>query len=410
MATITLLSAGSRGDIQPFVALGLGLQGRGHEVRLCAPAPFQAFVEAQGLAYRYMDGGILKLIGDDSVRQFMEAGDRGWLSWMKLALELNSQAKPMSKRMFEDVWPAARGSDLIVYHPKVLAGSDVAEALGVPEVLALPFPSLVPTSEEPMLLFPRWRLGGWYNRATYISTWIARSMYHGVLQDFRKAHLGLPPRKRFVSQLKNAAGQLVPSLHAYSRHVAPPPSDWPETSVVTGYWFLDEPGWTPPEDLAQFLDAGDPPVYIGFGSMVGTNPEAKGRLVLAAVEQVGCRAVLGSGWGGLAIEETPAEVFVLDQAPHAWLFPRMAGVVHHGGAGTTAAGLRAGRPTFICPFFGDQPYWGRRVEMLGVGPAPVRQRDLTVERLAAGLRRLVSDATMQARAEALGEQIRAEDG
>jgi sterol 3beta-glucosyltransferase len=193
--------------------------------------------------------------------------------------------------------------------------------------------------------------------------------------------------------------------------VIPPPPDWDETSIATGYWFLErDEQWQPDPALQTFLQAGPPPVYIGFGSMPSQDAEAKLQVILAALAQTGARGIVATGWGGLAAAETPDTVYLLESAPHDWLFPQMAAVVHHGGAGTTAAGLRAGVPTIVCPFFGDQPFWGRRVAALGVGPAPIPQRRLTAKRLGAALESTLQDKAMHRRAQQLGELIRREDG
>jgi UDP:flavonoid glycosyltransferase YjiC (YdhE family) len=200
-------------------------------------------------------------------------------------------------------------------------------------------------------------------------------------------------------------------MFGFSPHVVPPPDDWGDDAYVTGYWFLDEhPDWQPPADLARFLGDGEPPIYVGFGSMPSADPQATHDLILAALRQAGLRAVIGGGWGGVKPTSAPDFAYFVDHAPHEWLFERVAGVVHHGGAGTTAAGLRAGKPTMIIPHLGDQPYWGRRVHELGVGVKPIPRQKLTVEKLAIGIRSLVTDATLQANAARLGEQIRAERG
>jgi sterol 3beta-glucosyltransferase len=203
----------------------------------------------------------------------------------------------------------------------------------------------------------------------------------------------------------------MPVLHGVSRHVVPEPPDWPEGAVSTGFWFLkrsDE--WEAPPDLERFLNSGPAPVYLGFGSMTGRDPYKRTRIVLEALARTGQRGVLTTGWGGLARADVPKQVCVLEQVPHDWLFPLVAAVVHHGGAGTTAEGLRAGRPTVICPYFGDQPFWGQRVHELGVGPAPIPQKRLTAERLAAAIHEAITNVGMRQRAEALGEKIRSEDG
>jgi sterol 3beta-glucosyltransferase len=162
--------------------------------------------------------------------------------------------------------------------------------------------------------------------------------------------------------------------------------------------------------LLDFLDRGAPPVYIGFGSMGSRNPEQTADLVLQAISMTGQRAILQSGWGGLSKTDLPDTVFIVDSISHSWLFPRVAAVVHHGGAGTTAAGLRAGVPTIIIPFFGDQPFWGRRVAELGVGTDPIPRKQLTSKRLAAAIHRAVNDRSIIQQAADLGEKIRAEDG
>lgn len=179
---------------------------------------------------------------------------------------------------------------------------------------------------------------------------------------------------------------------------------------VTGYWFLDPPGnWQPPEDLLRFLENGPPPVYIGFGSMRLPDPQALTRLALQALEMSGQRGVLLEGWGALERLPAPEIVLFIREMPHAWLFPRTAAVVHHGGAGTTAAVLRSGVPGIITPFAGDQYAWAEQVRRLGVGP-PLGMKKLTAPKLAGAIRQAVGDPGLRARAAALGEQIRAEDG
>ena len=206
-------------------------------------------------------------------------------------------------------------------------------------------------------------------------------------------------------------GQDQTILYGYSPQVLPPPGDWGPFVHVTGYWFLDPPaGWEPPIDLVKFLQSGPPPVYVGFGSMVNSKPEQTTGLVLQALARAGQRGVLSAGWGGLKKSELPETVFMVDSLPFGWLFPQMAALVHHGGAGTTSMGLRAGVPAIVTPFMGDQPFWGRRVYELGVGPQPIPRRHLTADRLAGSIRAAVSDMSMQEKAARLGERIRAENG
>jgi sterol 3beta-glucosyltransferase len=200
-------------------------------------------------------------------------------------------------------------------------------------------------------------------------------------------------------------------LSAYSPSIIPHPADWPTNVHITGSFFLDaQADWQPSSELNAFLEAGDPPVYIGFGSMAGRDPERLARLSIEALAKSGQRGLLLTGWGGLRTEWVPDNVFVMEAAPHSWLFPRMAAVVHHGGAGTTAEALRAGVPAVVVPFVLDQFFWGARVRALGLGPDPIPQKRLTADRLASAIRVAVTDPDMNRRANARGVAVRAQDG
>lgn len=174
---------------------------------------------------------------------------------------------------------------------------------------------------------------------------------------------------------------------------------------------LDPPtDWQPPAALEDFLETGPLPVYVGFGSMPSQRPEDAAAMVVEALQRNGLRGVLYGGWGGLRPEDLPEQIYVTGPVPHNWLFPRMAAIVHHGGAGTTAAGLWAGVPNIVTPFFGDQPFWGRQVHALGVGPQPIPRSKLTVDNLSEALHTVTTDTQLRERAAALGQRIRAEDG
>ncbi len=401
---LLIFTAGSRGDVQPFVALGERLRARGHTVRLCTAARFRGFVEESGVEFAPMNDELLQLQEDPEVRRTIEGGGGG--------LKLLKRVGPMMRAALDDCSAAIDpNADAVIFHPKALAGYHIAEKLHRPGFLAIHGPLFTPTAEFPCYLVPDLHLGGWYNRITYAAVRFATAPYASMVNDWRKTALGLPSRGRFASDLVDPEGHPTRVLYCYSEQLIPTPADWDDSTVVTGYWFLERGGgWTPPPALAAFLEGGPAPIYIGFGSMRGEDPERTSQIVLDAVVKSGQRAVIGSGWGGLVAETCPPEVFIIERAPHDALFPLMAGVVHHGGAGTTAAGLKAGRPTLICPFGLDQPFWGKRVHAAGLGPAPITQRDLTVDGLAAALRELATDEDTAARCQAVGEAIRKEDG
>lgn len=402
---ILVHTLGTQGDIQPFVALGIALQAAGHRVAICTAEGFRPFIEAHGIGYAYLNNGILDFMQAQAGQAALEG--RGNM------IELIRAARPIMRRSMEEEWQAAQAvrPDVMIYHPKSLGAQHVAEKLGIPAFLALPLPFYTPTAAFPNPVFGRLRLGGWFNRLSYRPMAWATAMYAGDINAFRVNTLGLPKRPRFASPTTTADGRPVPILFAYSPSVLPVPPDYPPHAHVTGYWFLDrDPAWQPAPELARFLASGPPPVYIGFGSMGGTDAARRTEVALGALARSGMRGVIASGWGGLAAADVPETVHVIPSAPHDWLFERVAAVVHHGGAGTTAAGLRAGRPTVICPFIADQPFWGRIVHDAGLGPAPIPQKRLTVERLAAAIAAAAGDAGMAERAARMGARIRAEDG
>ncbi|GAB4212071.1 MAG: glycosyltransferase [Roseiflexaceae bacterium] len=397
---ILILTLGSRGDVQPYIALGMGLRAAGYDVTLSSEARFAGFVEQHGLRFAPLRGELLSLLQTPEGKAALVGKGN--------PVKLLRQVGPMLRQVLDDEWQIAQEADAVIYHPKALGGHSIAEKLGIPGILALPLPLYSPTRAFPSLLLPFDNLGGTLNQASHqLTVWLSSVSTSSVLNRWRKEVLDLPP----AGDPLTLHGRPLLRLYGYSPALLPTTGDWAGHSVATGYWFLDQQAaWQPPPALLAFLRDGPPPVYIGFGSMPAQDAQANTTLVLEALERAGQRGVLASGWGGLAAAELPPSVYLLEEAPHDWLFPQMAAVVHHGGAGTTAAGLRAGVPTVICPFFGDQPFWGRRVAALGAGPQPIPQRRLTAARLAEAIRNAVGDPAIRQRAAALGDTIRAEDG
>lgn len=397
---VTILTLGSRGDVQPYIAVGRGLLAAGHGVRLVTAAQFEGFVRGHGLDFAPLDRRFLELTDTSAGQSAFEGGNK---------LQLYKMVRPALRQILDDSWSATQGTDAIIYHLKILAGYHLAEKLGIPAMIGMPLPAY-PTSAFANPVLPS-GMPSMFNRPSYRVNQLGKMPFAGMINDWRRSVLGLPPTSRFAAEDRLPDGRPIPVLHAYSPHVVPTPPDWPPHVTTTGYWFLDQPtGWEPPKSLLEFLDDGPPPVYVGFGSMTTREPEAKARIIIAALERAGQRGLIAAGWGGLRTADLPPSFHVIKEAPHEWLFPHMAAVVHHGGAGTTAAGLYAGRPTVVVPFFGDQGFWGRRVHTLGAGPEPIPQKALTVERLAAAIHDAVTSVAMRTRAEALGAALRAEDG
>jgi sterol 3beta-glucosyltransferase len=404
---IVILTVGTRGDVQPYVALGLGLQRAGHQVCVATHSLFREFVTSRGLDFAAVEGNPAALLEEEEGRAWLESGNNP-LRFVRRMIRL---AEPLTKRTIADCWQACQGAELIMVSVLgFLAGSHVAEKLGVPCYPAF-LQNAIHTSAFPSMLAPALPLGRVYNRLSYLFVdqllWL---MIRPYVNKARREVLGLPPLSR-ERPWERLYQQHHPLLLGYSPSVLPKPPEWGDWISVTGYWFLDHPAdWQPSADLVDFLDSGPPPVYVGFGSMNNRNPEEMTELALKSLKRSGQRGILLTGWGGLSQADLPEEVFRIESVPHDWLFPRMAAVVHHGGVGTVAAGLRAGIPSIIVPYFSDQPFWGRRVAALGVGPKPIPRARLSVERLAMAIRTAVGDPAMRARAAALGQRIRSEDG
>jgi sterol 3beta-glucosyltransferase len=401
---VVILTAGTRGDVEPCLALSLGLRRAGCDVTLAADANFEGFVTGRGIRFAPIRADFLAFFQSPDGKALLARDHLRFLRGVSPAM------LAMRQRMMEDAWAAARGADAIVYHPRVLGAYDIVEKLRVPAVLVEFLPLLVPTRSFPFPLAPHLRLGGLVNRLSYAAVRLANLPYQDIRNRWRARALGLPPRPWYADDFRRG-GRHLPILYAFSRHVIPPPEDWRGRADVTGYWFLDPPSeWRPPEALAAFLAAGPPPVFLGFGSMISPDAGRVTATVVEALKKCGQRGILATGWGGLSRVHEPGTILQVESVPHGWLFPRVAAVVHHGGMGTTAAGLRAGKPTLVCPYFHDQPFWGKVVHELGAGPPPIPQRELTAERLAEAIRMAVSDEEMRRRAEELGGKIRAEDG
>lgn len=404
--TITILTTGSQGDTQPYVALGLALQKAGARVRLAAFENYEGFVKSHGLEFFPIHGDVAKVAGSDQTKSARQADNP-----LKLLLSFN-KLKSLVFDLQKDFYAACEGSEAVLYHPGAAIGYFAAQHLGIPAILATPFP-MTPTREYPSLIFyDAPRLGRGFNFFSHkILEQIMWSASSSVVRQFWLQKFGHAPQN-FGNPFSRQVTRRNPTIISCSQYVFPRPADWTENVHSSGYWFLDEdPDWQPAPELLDFLQAGKPPVYVGFGSL-GDPVQARQTtgLVIEALIQSGQRGILATGWNGLSqLENFPEGIFILKSAPHTWLFPRMAAVVHHGGAGTIAAGLRAGVPSVIIPHSNDQFAWGRRVYELGVAARPIPRKKLTVEKLVEAIRFALSGEIRTAARE-LGDKIRSENG
>ncbi len=405
---MSILAYGSRGDVQPYIALGSGLQRAGHTVTLAAPAVFRPFIEGYGLTFAPLAGDPYALM-----RQAVAKAPAGSspLAPLRVGLVMLRYALPLAWQMLEDVEAACEGADAVIHTLlTTVAGHEAAIRRGIPDFSALMFTVFAPTRSFPSALFSPFPLGPEYDRQLHVHFnrmfWWGNKLGYALL---RLKHKDLPPLTSWPFDPQNE--RVTPILYGFSRQVIPRPPEWGPDVHICGYWFLDEPpGWQPPHDLQAFLEDGPPPVFIGFGSVVNSDAEQITRMALDALAETGQRGLLLTGWGGLRTAGLPASVHVVDHAPFSWLLPRMSAAVHHGGIGTTADTLRAGIPAFIVPFTADQPFWGRQVAKLGLGPDPVPFRKLTAPVLAAKIDAMTNDSAMRRRVADLGTRIRGEDG
>ncbi len=404
---ITIHTLGSRGDIQPFIPLGLGLQRAGFSVRLASYEVFRPFIEEHGLEFYPIHGDPRDTMSSQAGQDWLRAGQNAIANATQMWRAITSAD---NTRAFKDAQDACRGSDAIIYSFMGATAYHVAEKLEVPSIFALIQP-FTRSRLTPSMIMPELPLGGGYNLLTHrISELTIWTFVKRLINPWRVESLGLPPMP-WQGPFNHLYENQMPYLYGFSPSVVPRPADWPAWHHISGYWFLDRaPTWEPPQALAHFLENGRKPISIGFGSMTGKDAENLLQLCVQAIEKTGQRAVLLGGWANVGALQLPETIFQIDAVPHDWLFPQVAAVVHHGGSGTTAAGLRAGVPTIVVPFFGDQPYWGRRVHALGVGPKPIQRKALTVSKLVDAISQAVEGVTMQQKAAALGEQIRSEDG
>lgn len=399
---ISIVAYGTWGDVRPALALGEAMKAAGYGVRLIVTQDFAKWIRDSVLDIRLLPINKTKL----TRRVTVETNP------LRVVLAVHARLYPALRQAAGDLQELVAGTDaLLVNEWMIGAASGIAQANGLRLVHMALQPNIrtsaMPISTMPEL--PAWAPSqGIYNLLTYEAGLRLRWWSYGRAGNrLRTTRLDVPPL---------SAGDYVdlfertPSVTMISPHVVPRPSDWADHHRMTGFLFYDDARWAPPVELMNFIQAGPPPVYVGFGSLHDPRPADTTRLIVDALQISGQRAVLLSGWGGLGRIELPESVYRLSYAPHGWLFPRMAAVVHHGGAGTSAAALRAGVPSIPVPHSGDQGFWGHRLRNLGAATDPLPRSRLNAESLAERITAAVATLRLRTRAAEIGSLIRKEDG
>ncbi|OAT69859.1 sterol 3-beta-glucosyltransferase [Mycobacteroides immunogenum] len=397
MADVVIAALGSHGDVAPLTGVGARLRAAGHHVTIAAYHRFEPLVVNSGIAFRGIAGPDTPPDGDavnvtKALAEFLSPRGMRSLGNALLAAVLDAPA------------------DILLLSPfSELAGHSLAEAKGIPSV-GIRFQPFSATAQFPPAALGTWSAGAAGNRlVSRVGAGLVDRLYGGVVAGIRR-DLGLP--KVSARQLRRGRTESEWTvLHGFSPHVVPRPLDWRPGLEVCGYWWPQEdPHWRPAPPLVDFLAAGPPPVYLGLGSTMASAKQAEhlSELTRKALQKAGVRGIVQSGWAGIDVASDT--ILSVDEVPHSWLFPQLAAVVHHCGAGTTAAGLRAGVPAIAAPGLGDQPFWARRLRDLGLCAAVVPQRVLTVERLANAIRAAVTDHELKDRTRRLAGILAAEDG
>ncbi|KAH7399751.1 hypothetical protein BKA64DRAFT_575344 [Cadophora sp. MPI-SDFR-AT-0126] len=416
---IVIQVVGSRGDVQPFIAVGNELQKHGHRVRIATHDVFEDFVRQAGLEF-YPIGG------DPADLMAYMVKNPGLIPSMGSLMAGDVQSKrKMITQMLDGCWRSCIEADLktgvpftadaIIGNPPSFAHVHCAQAFGCPVHIMFTMPwSCTRDFPHPLanLKSANASTDIQSGRSNYVSymivEWMTWQGLGDVINKWRKS-IDLEPIPEtegplLVETLK------IPFTYCWSPALVPKPLDWPSHIDVCGFFFREAPKFTPDAELDHFLRSGPPPVYIGFGSIVIDDPNEMTAMILEAVQMTGVRAVISRGWSKLgAGQESGSQVHYLGDCPHEWLFQHVAAVIHHGGAGTTACGLLNGRPTAIVPFFGDQPFWGHMVAAAGAGPRPLPYKGLTSQKIAEAIRYCMTPAALEA-AGSIAAKMRTESG
>jgi sterol 3beta-glucosyltransferase len=396
---ITILCSGSRGDYQPYIALAQELQKLGQSVRIVGGQSFEAFIKSYGIDFYLLSVDYLSADIDSKLIQDAQSSDNP----LKMLLTFNKM-KDYVVGLTAEMFDACKGSELIVYHPGCTIGYFAGEKLGIPSVLAAPFPMHKTKEVASLIAYGKTRMPKALSY-TLLQGMLWMASKTGIVAFFKNEYGKLP--KNFGSPFE-AVDKNHPAIISCSNYVFRRPQDWNDNIHQVGYWFTEEStDYTPSVELSDFLKKGEKPIYFGFGSVFDSkHKDETVRIIIDALKITDQRGII-SGMGD--IKNLPETILAINHAPHSWLFERVSLVCHHGGAGTTAAGFRAGIPSIIVPFSNDQFAWAHRAYDLGVGSQPIYRKKLSAIKLASAIQFALGDEVIK-NAQELGQNIASENG
>ncbi len=402
---ICFMTLGTRGDVQPYLALAQGLVRRGHSAVICTGESFRQLIEEHGVEFHRTELDLMAMLKTPEGSALFHGGIKHLRRAMRYTKEVFN---PAFRKSLDDFWRCAQDADMIVYHPKVMAAVDMAQALGSMAIHMPPVPTIYPVSEFPNpAILASGSLGAALNRLSYRPAAKADLASMAEINDFRAKALGLPKRKAGVFAYQNG-GMDIPIVYPVSPALFDDVSSWNGRVFLPGFFYLDTKTQALPPEAERFLASGKAPVVITFGSMPLRQPEAFKEKLLGALKQSSDRAIVLTGMSGLAFENS-GDILALGEVPHHLLFPRAKGIVHHGGIGTVAEALRSGVPQLIIPFSVDQPFWASRLSRLGYALPPLWEDKLTQQDLAAAFSRM-EDREVLLKAQRIKETMQSENG
>lgn len=403
---LTIVTSGSRGDVQPYVALAIGLRNLSHDITFVTNENHTHFIESHGFKIYKIKGDIRAIVESEEGARLLESGYS-----INFLLKFINIYKEFLGTFLEDLYDGCQGSEGIIYSTVTSSAYFVAQSMNIPSIAAYLQP-INRTNEFPVFLFPPNTITT--KLTNYMSYVTAEQLFWQPIRSYVNDWLKNKVKTKkapFLGLYESLKKTNYPFVYGYSPSILPRPHDWQESIKVFGYWFLDkQESWQPSKYLVDFLEDGKAPVYVGFGSMANRSPEESAETVIKALKKTKSRGVLLSGWNGLKKSDLDDDIFMIDSAPHDWLFPQMSAIVHHCGAGTTSAALKSGVPSVPVPFFADQPFWAYQIYHLGLASKPIMRKDLNSNNLAYSINKVIEDNHIQKRSKKMGHIVSSEKG